>query len=260
MDDILTECSDGILRVQLNRPAKKNAMTSGMYDTLAGIFNDAARDDSVRVVLWHGAGDVFTAGNDISDFLENPPGAGSPQSRLMQAMLDFDKPLVAAVQGVAIGGGTTMLLHCDFVYAADNTRFQTPFINLALPPEFGSSYLLPFTIGHHRAAEMILLGLPFDAGHARELGLVTQVVSGRDVLSAAMETARTLAAKPAKALQAAKRLLKRSFREQVKAAMASENDAFVLQARSNEAREAFNAFLEKRQPNFTQATKPIAAE
>src|SRR5262249_47446833 len=159
-------------------------------------------------------------------FLENPPGADSPQSRLMHAMLDFDKPLVAAVHGVAIGGGTTMLLHCDFVYAAENTRFQAPFINLALPPEFGSSCLLPLTIGHHRAAELILLGSQFDAKRAQELGLVTQVVPGEDVMIVAVETARNLALKPAGALQTSKRLLKRSFREQIKAAMDAENEAF----------------------------------
>ncbi|MEX2696152.1 enoyl-CoA hydratase [Rhizobium mongolense] len=260
MDDIVTERSEGILRVELNRPTKKNAMTSSMYTKLADIFNNAARDESVLVVLWHGAGDAFTAGNDISDFLENPPGADSPQSRLMHALLDFDKPLIAAVRGASVGGGTTMLLHCDFVYAAESTRFQTPFISLALLPEFGSSCLLPLAVGHIRAAELIMLGLPFGAKRAQELGLVTQVVSDRDLLPAAMETARNLAAKPASALQTSKRLLKRSFREQVKAAMKAENEAFSIQARSEEAKEAFTAFLDKRPPDFTRTRKPMAAE
>ena len=214
MNDIVTERSGGILRIALNRPDKKNAMTSRMYTTLAGIFDDAARDDDVRVVVWHGAGDAFTAGNDIRDFLENPPVAkSSPQALLMHAMLDFNKPLIAAVHGAAVGGGTTMLLHCDFVYAAENTRFQLPFINLALPQEFGSSVLLPLTIGHKRAAEMVFLGLPFGAARAHELGLVTEVVPDGDALAVAMKTARALEAKPLGALQAAKRLLKRSFRE-----------------------------------------------
>ena len=261
MDDIVTEHSEGILRVELNRPAKKNAMTSGMYATLADIFNAAAKDESVRVVLWHGAGDAFTAGNDIKDFLENPPGTEeSPQSRLMHALLDFDKPLIAAVHGAAVGGGTTMLLHCDFVYAAENTRFQTPFINLALLPEFGSSNLLPLAIGHKRAAELILLGFPFGAKRAQELGLVTQVVSDEDLLSVATETARNLVAKPADALQASKRLLKRSFRDQISAAMEAENEAFSRQTRSEEAKEAFTAFLEKRPPDFSKTRKPVAAE
>src|SRR5580765_5076963 len=144
MDDIVTERSEGILRVELNRPEKRNAMTSSMYIKLADIFNEAAREDDVRTVLWHGAGDAFSAGNDVKDFLENPPGPGeSPQARLMNALVDFDKPLVAAVQGAAIGGGTTMLTHCDFVYAGESTKFQMPFINLAVVPEFGSSYSVP---------------------------------------------------------------------------------------------------------------------
>ena len=165
MDEIITERSASVLRVQLNRPAKKNAMTSSMYVTLADVFNDAAKDERVRVVLWHGAGDSFCAGNDIEDFLKNPPGPGDfPQARLMNALVDFDKPIIAAVQGAAIGGGTTMLTHCDFVYAGESAKFQMPFINLALVPEFGSSFSIPARIGHIRAAELILLGLPFTAG------------------------------------------------------------------------------------------------
>src|SRR5258708_31706788 len=164
MDEIVTERAGSILRVQLNRPSKKNAMTSSMYVTLAGIFNDAAQDERTRVVLWHGAGDSFCAGNDVEDFLRSPPGPGeSPQARLMNALMDFDKPVVAAVHGAAIGGGTTMLLHCDFVYAGESAKFQMPFINLAVVPEFGSSCSVPARVGHLRAAEWILLGLPFGA-------------------------------------------------------------------------------------------------
>src|SRR6201987_615831 len=173
MDDIVTEHAGSILRVQLNRPTKRNAMTSAMYVALAGIFDEAANDENTRVVLWHGAGDSFCAGNDIEDFLKNPPGPGeSPQAQLMNALIDFDKPLIAAVQGAAIGGGTTMLLHCDFVYAGESSKFQMPFINLALVPEFGSSSIIPPRIGHLRAAELILLGSPFGASRALELGLV----------------------------------------------------------------------------------------
>src|SRR5258708_32472812 len=198
MDEIITERSDGILRVELNRPSRKNAMTSGMYVDLADIFNDAARDASTRVVLWHGAGDSFCAGNDIEDFLENPPAPGeSAQARLENAVVHFDKPLIAAVQGVAIGGGTTMLTHCDFVYAGEKTRFQMPFVNLAVVPEFGSSWSVPASMGHVRAAELLLLGEPFDARHAADLGLVTRVVPEQVLLPTATETARLLAAKPA---------------------------------------------------------------
>jgi enoyl-CoA hydratase/carnithine racemase len=256
IDEIVTERSANILRVELNRPARKNAMTSSMYLRLAEILNDAATDEATRVVLLHGAGDSFTAGNDIEDFLKNPPGPGeSPQAQLMNALADFDKPLVAAVHGAAIGGGTTMLLHADFVYAGEGARFQMPFINLALVPEFGSSFSLPARLGHIRAAELVLLGLPFDARRAADLGFVTQVVSDQNVLASAMETAQKLAAKPAGALQASKRLLKRSFREQTKAAMKAENEAFSVQVRSDEAKAALNAFLQKHHPDPSKTKK-----
>jgi enoyl-CoA hydratase/carnithine racemase len=249
MEEIITERSDGILRVELNRPSRKNAMTVGMYLTLADILDDAGRDVSTRVVLWHGAGDSFCAGNDIEDFLKNPPGPGeSPQARLEDAFVNFDKPLIAAVQGAAIGGGTTMLTHCDFVYAGEKTKFQMPFVNLALVPEFGSSWSVPASAGYLRAAELILLGAPFDAGHAADLGLVTRVVPDQALLPTATETARLLAAKPAGALQASKRLMKRVVREQIKAAMKAENEEFSRQIRSDDAREALTTFLEKRRP------------
>ena len=261
MDDIITERSEGVLRVELNRPAKKNAMSSSMYAKLADVFNEAADDESVRALLWHGAGDAFTAGNDLKDFLENPPGAEeSAQSRLMRALLDFDKPVVAAVRGAAVGGGTTMLLHCDFVFASEGTRFQLPFINLALLPEFGSSFLLPLRIGHLRAAELIFLGSPFDAIRASELGLVTKVLPDESVLAIAMETARTLAARPAEALRASKQLLKRAFREQIKGAMQAENTGFSARLHSDEAKEAMAAFLERRPPIFTKGASPASAK
>src|SRR3954470_23629787 len=259
MDEIVTERSGSILRVELNRPTKRNAMTSRMYVTLADVFNDAAKDERTRVILWHGAGDSFCAGNDIEDFLKNPPGPGeSPQARLMDALINFDKPLVAAVHGAAMGGGTTMLTHCDFIYAAESAKFQMPFINLALVPEFGSSCSVPARIGHVRAAELILLGTPFDARRAAELGLVTEVVSDKDVLATATETARKLAAKPSAALQASKRLMKQPFREQIKAAMKAENEEFSAQVRSADAKEALTAFLEKRKPDFTRTVKSPA--
>jgi enoyl-CoA hydratase/carnithine racemase len=261
MSDIIKERSGSILRVQLNRPAKKNAMTMSMYVTLADLLNDAAKDEGIRVVLWHGAGDSFCAGNDVEDFLKNPPGPGeSPQARLMNAFINFDKPLIAAVQGAAIGGGTTMLTHCDFVYASETAKFQMPFINLGLVPEFGSSCSVPIRIGHIRAAELILLGLPFDARRAAELGLVTRVVPDQELLATATETAQKLAEKPAGALQACKRLMKRSSREQIEQAMKVEGEEFASRVRSAEAREAFTAFLEKRPPNFTRTKEPTTAK
>jgi enoyl-CoA hydratase/carnithine racemase len=259
MSDILTERTGSILRIELNRPKKRNAMTSDMYVDMSNILKTAAKDDLIRVVLWHGAGDSFCAGNDIEDFLKNPPGPGeSPQAQLMNALVDFDKPLIAAVQGAAIGGGTTMLLHCDFTYAGESAKFHMPFINLAVVPEFGSSSIVPARIGHLRAAELILLGAPFDARRAAELGLVSQVVPDQDLLATATAIAKKLAAKPAGALQASKRLMKLPFREQIKAAMKAENEEFSTQVRSADAKEALTAFLEKRQPDFTRTIKSPA--
>jgi enoyl-CoA hydratase/carnithine racemase len=247
MSDIVAERSGNILSIQLNRPAKKNAMTSSMYTDMAELLDGAAKDDQIRVVLWHAAGDSFSAGNDLEDFVKNPPASGeSPQSRLMHALINFEKPLVAAVQGVAIGGGTTMLAHCDFVYAGESARFQLPFVNLALVPEFGSSCLLPLRFGYLRAAELILLGQSFGALRAAELGLVTSVVPDQKLLATATETAQTLAAKPAGAVQACKRLMKGAFREQLEQAVKLENQVFAERVRSDEAKEAFRAFFAKR--------------
>jgi enoyl-CoA hydratase/carnithine racemase len=257
MSDITTERSGNILTIQLNRPAQKNAMTSAMYITLADLFNDAAKDEQIRVVVWHGAGGSFTAGNDIQDFLNNPPtGDESPQARLMAALMNFDKPIVAAVQGAAIGGGTTMLTHCDFVIAGESTIFQLPFINLALVPEFGSSYSLPARIGYLRAAELIMLGSRFDAKRALELGLVTRVVPDQELLATATKTANDLAAKPPSALQACKRLMRSSTREQLERAVRLENDEFASRVLSAEAKGAFAAFLGKRRPASTRTKEP----
>jgi enoyl-CoA hydratase/carnithine racemase len=262
MSDINTERSGSILRVELNRPAKKNAMTAAMYTSLAEIFGDAGKEEAVRVVLWHGAGDAFCAGNDMGDFLNNPPGPGNfAQGRLMDALIGFEKPIVAAVQGAAIGGGTTMLTHCDFVYAGETAKFQTPFINLGLVPEFGSSFSAPARMGHLQAAELFLLGEPFTAARAVELGLVTHVMPDRDLLATATETAQKLAAKPSGALRAIKRLIKQASIGQLReAALKIEPPVFFERLRSAEAKEAFSAFLEKRPPNFTKTTAPVAAE
>lgn len=257
MSDIITERSGNILRIQLNRPAHKNAMTSAMYITLADLLNDAAKDDQIRAVLWHSAGDAFTAGNDIQDFLKNPPPPSEgPQARLMVALVNFDKPIVVAVQGAAIGGGTTMLTHCDFVFAGESAKFQMPFVNLALVPEFGSSYSVSARIGYLRAAELILLGSRFDARRAAELGLVTRVVPDQELLATATETARQLVEKPPAALQACKRLMRSSTRELLERAIKIENQEFAARVRSPESKEAFTAFIEKRKPNFGAVSQP----
>jgi len=260
MTDIVTERSGSILRVQFNRPAKKNAMTFAMYNTMADLFNTTANDDSVRVVLWHGAGDSFCAGNDLEDFLKNPIGpSDSPQSRLINALINFDKPIVAAVHGAAIGGGTTMLTHCDFVYAGESAKFQIPFINLALVPEFGTSYSIPARIGYLRAAELIQLGQPFDAQRATELGLVTRVVPDQKLLATATETAQKLAEKPAGALQACKRLMREPVRHQLEKAAKLENEEYSVRLRSADTKEAITAFFEKRKPAFNRKTDSATA-
>ena len=260
MSDIVTERSGSILRIQLNRPAKKNAMTSAMYDSIADLLNATAKDDGIRVALWRGAGDSFCAGNDLEDFLKNPMGPGdSPQSRLIDAFIAFDKPIVAAVQGFAIGGGTTMLTHCDFVYAGESAKFQMPFINLALVPEFGTSYSIPARIGYLRAAELIQLGESFDAQHAAELGLVTRVVPDQKLLATATETAQKLAEKPAGALQACKRLMRQPVRPQLEQAAKLENEEYAVRLRSADCKEAIAAFFEKRKPDFNRKKESVTA-
>src|SRR6267154_619869 len=190
MPEIGTERFANVLRIQFNRPEKKNAMTLNMYSTVAELLNAAAKDDETRVVLLHGAGDAFSAGNDLGDFLHNPPKSDdSPQARFIAALIEFDKPLIAAVQGVAIGGGTTMLTHFDFVYAAEHTRFQ----------------------------------LPFDARRAAELGLVTRVVAEADLMATALDTAHRLTRQPAGAVRASKRLMKRALGAEMAAAAELEN-------------------------------------
>ena len=259
MSDILTERSGNILRVTTNRPAKKNAMTSAMYIALAEVFNEAAKDADVRVVIWDAAGDSFSAGNDVKDFLNNPPGPGaSPQALLADALLNLDKPLIAAVKGAAVGGGTTLLTHCDFVFAGESAKFQVPFVNLGLVPEFGSSFSLPANIGYIRAAELFMLGQPFDAKVAAEIGLVTRVVPDDKLAETATHTAEKLAAKPPGSLQAIKRLLKRSSRDQIEQAGKIEGREFFSRLSSPEAKEAFTAFLEKRPPDFSKVKEAAA--
>ena len=252
MSDIIVERYGDILHIELNRPSRKNALTSSMYTTLARTFANAREDELIRVVLWYGAGDSFCAGNDIEDFLKNPPASDdSPQLRLTNAFIAFDKPIVAAVQGSAVGGGTTMLTHCDFVYAGESAKFQMPFVNLGLVPEFGSSYSVPARIGYLRVAELFLSGGPFDARHAAEIGLVTRVVPDEDLLATATATAHKLAEKPNGALRAGKRLIKQASLDQLRDAVSREGKEFTERIRSAEAKEAFAAFLEKRPPNFS---------
>ncbi|MGH8695130.1 MAG: enoyl-CoA hydratase-related protein, partial [Burkholderiales bacterium] len=238
MTDIVTLREGAVQRIQLNRPDKKNAITTAMYAALADAIVAADADRSVRVMLLHGAGDGFTAGNDLHDFLANPPQTGDrPAFRFLHAISHAAKPIVAAVHGVAIGIGTTMLGHCDLVYAAEGTRFHLPFVNLGLCPEGASSVLLPLTAGYQRAAELLMLAEPFDAAKAREIGLVTEVVPGSELLATAAAAAQRLAAKAPQSLRVTKQLLKRALMPQIEAALAAELREFAARLASPEAKE-----------------------
>jgi enoyl-CoA hydratase/carnithine racemase len=247
MDEVVVECKDSILRIQLNRPAKLNAFDRAMYTAFADALERAAKDDDVHVVLVHGAGPSFSAGNDLKDFAEHPSEL-EPQARFIDALISFDKPIVAAVHGVAVGIGTTMLMHCDFVYAGESARFQTPFADLGLVPEAGSTYLLPAQMAYHAAAELVLSGRPMHAARAAELGLATAVVPDASLLATATETARELAAKPAAALQACKRLLRARAVEGARIAAKNELREFAARLKSDDTKRAIAAFFEKRRP------------
>jgi len=247
LHQILTSTEDGILRLSINRPEKKNALTLSMYEAMIECIEQADRDDSVWVLLIHGNGGNFTAGNDLTDFLRNPPKDESgPVFRFMYAISRMKKPVVAAVDGVAIGIGTTMLLHCDLVYAAPDAKFLMPFVNLGLNPEAGSSYLLPLLAGFHRAAELLMLGEPFTAEKAAEVGLVNQVISGSNVLDYALKQARKLASKPQASVLLTKKLLKDAHAEIVQRTISKEALILIERLGSPEAVAAFEAILKRK--------------
>jgi len=251
-ENILTELSGGILRIEMHRPEKRNALTSAMYAAMADALDRAAREEAVRVVLIHGQPGVFTAGNDLTDFLNGPGEPDRPVFHFLRGIAAAPKPLIAAVSGNAVGVGTTMLLHCDLVYAGASARFQLPFVNLGLCPEAASSLLLPRLVGHQRAAELLLFGEPFDAARAREIGLVNAIHPEAELMDAARERAHKLATQPAAALRATKMLLKKAQAAMVTQAMQDEGVIFQQQLASPEAKEAFSAFLEKRKPDFSR--------
>ena len=245
---IAVGAEDGVLEIRFNRPDKKNAITGAMYSALADALAVADADPAIRAVLFSGAGDAFTAGNDLEDFLaDTPDGGDSPVWRFLQAVATARKVLVAAVHGPAVGVGTTMLLHCDLVYAGRSARLALPFVKLGLVPEAASSLLLPRLAGHQRAAEMLLLGEPFDAATALSLGLVNRVVEDADLLATARAAAAAVAALPPDAVQQSKALLKGNTPE-VLARMAEEARLFRDRLRSAEFRQAASAFLRKRPP------------
>lgn len=252
-DTILTSVQDSILRIQFNRPDKKNAITLAMYETMTAALDQAEADSGVRVILFAGADDCFTSGNDLKDFMQSPPtGEDSPVFRFLKTLIAAQKPVVAAVQGVAVGIGTTMLLHCDLVYAGSGARFQLPFVNLALVPEAGSSLILPQLMGHRRAAELLMLGEMIDAERARELGLVNAVYPPQELAAATWQVAQQLAGKPPAALRLTKTLMKRATRPAIQEAMSEEGKHFMARLRSPEALEAMQAVLERRKPDFSR--------
>jgi len=252
--DILTGKAKGILTIEFNRPQKKNAITTAMYQAMADAIVGAESDEQVRAILITGKPEIFTAGNDLDDFLKNASTemADRPVIQFMLALSAANKPVIAAVAGNAVGIGTTMLMHCDMVYAADNAKFAMPFTQLGLCPEFASSLLFPQMAGYPRAAEKLLLGEAFSAGEAYELGLVSRVLPEADLLSFAQNQAAKLAALPASSLRATKHLMKNGQAASVAARMAEENKHFGAMLGSPEAKEAMTAFLEKRRPDFTR--------
>ncbi len=253
--DNITVIDDmGVRLVTMNRPKKKNAITEDMYAAMAVAINEAQQDGDIRVVVLTGAGDAFTAGNDMAAFLNPKARMGEPDlpvERFLQAILRARKPLLGAVNGLAIGIGVTMLLHCDLVYASQSASFSTPFVNLGLMPEAGSSLLLPFAVGPKMAAHMLMFGDPVDAETACRSGLVNAVFADHALMDEVIKRARTLAAKPPEALLTIKALLKRAPEAPAKR-MARESALFAERLQSAECHEAASAFFEKRKPDFSK--------
>jgi enoyl-CoA hydratase/carnithine racemase len=245
--------SGSVLQIGINRPEKRNAINRQMYSDMAAALQSAEQDDSIRVILIHGTDDCFTSGNDLRDFALDPPtGEESPVFKFLAAISQASKPLVAAVNGPAIGIGTTMLLHCDLVYAGETAQFQTPFVNLGLCPEAASSLLLPQLAGYQRAAEMLLLGQPFGATRAYEAGLINDIVPANKLFQHGLTQAQLLAKQPPAAVRLAKQLMKKNSAAAVPAVMAEEGKRFVERLSSPEAAEALGAFFEGRQADFSQ--------
>ena len=251
--DILIHQEAGVCTVTFNRLEKKNSITAAMYGAMADALAQADADPATRVLVFQGHETIFTAGNDLGDFRDRPPsGEDAPVFRFLHGFAGFSKPLIASVCGPAVGVGSTMLLHCDLVYAGDNAAFSMPFVNLGLCPEAGSSLLLPQMFGYHRAAEALLLGEPFMAEAALEVGLVNRVLPPFEANGYAQAQARKLAAKPIVSLIETKRLMKKGQAEQVAQQIRDEAALFRRLLGEPAAREAFAAFMERRKPDFSK--------
>lgn len=253
---IATRIDNGILTLTFDRLDRKNAITAAMYQTLADALRSAEADSAVRVIVIEGKPEIFTAGNDLEDFMKRPPtsgegGAPAPVFQFLHAIAEAGKPVVASVSGAAVGIGTTLLLHCDLVYASDTAKLTLPFTQLGLCPEAASSLLLPRLVGYQRAAEKLLLGEPFSAQEAFEIGLVTKVLPVAELDAHVRRQAAKLAALPASSLRETKRLMKGGDAAAVKRQMAEEAGVFARMLVAPEAKEAFTAFFEKRKPDFS---------
>lgn len=248
---IKTETRERIATIELARPDKRNALTSAMYAAMTDALAAAESDPAVRAVLIHGSRECFTAGNDLKDFLQGPAGA-SQALRFVSALSKVAKPVVAAVGGPAVGIGTTLLLHCDLVYAAPGARFQLPFVPLGLVPEAASSLLLPMIAGHARAAAWLLIGQAFTAAEALAGGIVTEIVPEEALLERAHAATAALAALPPESVRLTKQLMKRPLAAEVAEQMAEEARLFAERLQSAEAKEAMSAFIEKRKPDFSR--------
>ncbi len=250
---IKTGTVNGVATIEIARPEKKNALTMQMYQAMADALNAAKADPAVRAVLITGQPGIFTSGNDIEDFMQRPPGSTeSPAFVFMKALMGCDKPVIAAVTGAAIGIGTTMLLHCDFVFVSDEARLAMPFVSLGLVPEFASSVIVPQLMGHVRAAEKILLGDPFTGAEAVECGIANAVLPADEVVLHARRIAERFNALPPTSVRESKRLMRRGRETWAHETIQVEAKAFAEQLRSPEAKEAFSAFFQKRKPDFSQ--------
>jgi enoyl-CoA hydratase/carnithine racemase len=250
---IQSQLQERVLRLRLNRPDKKNALTQAMYLTLAEALAAAAVNPEVRVLLLAGVPDAFSSGNDLQDFLKNPPsGDDAPVARFMRALAGFPKPVIAAVNGVAIGIGVTLLLHSDLVYAGKGTRLQMPFANIGICPEFASTYLLPRIMGNARAAELLMFGETFSADKALEYGLVNVVLADAEVEPYALQRALKLAQQPPNALRVTKKMMRRWTESTVLDAIKLEADHLIPMLGQEEAQEAMTAFMQKRKPDFSR--------
>jgi enoyl-CoA hydratase/carnithine racemase len=254
MNHIQCEPHDAVLCIAINRPEKKNALTAEMYSALGDAVEQGEADPAVRVMLLHATGEAFTGGNDLVDFQQKPWSGQQvpPAVRFIHAVAHAKKPIIAAVQGLAVGVGVTILLHCDLVYAAEGAKFMMPFLDLGIVPEAASTVLLPALMGHQRASELLMLGAPLDARRAYEFGLVNAVVAPEVLFATASQAAQRLAEKPWGALLACKRLMKKAHHEEMDRALHEEVEEIRDRLDSPETREALTAFVEKRKPDFSK--------